>query len=193
MRYDRKVHGQLRTPKEGIESGFTKPNSKRHIMNPGGGVHVCAGISNCRVVLWEYFTGSWSGEKAADMYTGPIKAALKKHRGAKAYHLIAEDNDPTGYKSKAGIRAKEEQGIRAMPWPRYSPDLNPLDFSLWDNVNRRMDASAPAGRESVAAFKKRLRLTALRTPPAVVRKMVEAMKKKAQMIWEAGGGDIRKD
>lgn len=91
-----KVIGQIRTPQEGLEKGFTKPNSKRHRMNPGGSAHVCAGVSNGRVVLWEYFSGPWNGEKAAEMYRGPIIKILKKKRGVKAKYLIAEDNDPTG-------------------------------------------------------------------------------------------------
>ena len=56
-----------------------------------------------------------------------------------------------------------------------------------------MNMSAPKGRESVATFKKRLRKTALRTSTAAVQKAVEAMRKRAQMIWEADGGHIARD
>ena len=41
-----------------------------------------------------------------------------------------------------------------------------------DHVNRAMEKSAPRGNESALAFKKRLRRTALRTPKALVKKMV---------------------
>ena len=53
---------------------------------------------------------------------------------AKKHFLIAEDNDPTGYKSGLGKAAKRAVGIKTIEWPRYSPDLMPLDFSLWTNV-----------------------------------------------------------
>ena len=53
-----KVVAQLRTRSEGLETHFTKPSAKRHRKNTGGFVNVCAGISNCRVVLWEY---EWPG------------------------------------------------------------------------------------------------------------------------------------
>jgi hypothetical protein len=85
-------------------------------------------------VLWEYFKGRWNGAKAAEMYKGPIKNILKKKRGDKTSYLVMEDNDPSGYKSSKGMKAKKEAKIKTVQWPRYSPDLMPLDFSLWKNV-----------------------------------------------------------
>ena len=84
-------------------------------------------------------------------------------------------------------------GITTIEWPRYSPELMPLDFSLWANIGLRMDGCAPRGRESVAAFKKRLRRVALETPAAEVRSAVEGMRKRAQQIWEADGKNIPRD
>ena len=69
----------------------------------------------------------------------------------------------------------------------------PLDLSLWANISGRMDAGAPRGKESAAAFKKRLRSTALRTPKSDVRNMVAKIRAKAQEIYEADGKDIRSD
>ena len=40
----RRVRFHLRTKSEGLEKGFTKPNSQKHKLNPGGSVRVCAGI-----------------------------------------------------------------------------------------------------------------------------------------------------
>ena len=118
---------------------------------------------------------------------------LKKKRGIKKSYLVVEDNDPTGYKSSKGKAAKKALGIKTVQWPRYSPDLMPLDFSLWQDVERRMDASAPSGYESKEAFKKRLRRTALSTPKITVRNMVATMRGKAKDIYDADGGDIASD
>ena len=68
------------------------------------------------------------------MYKGPILKILKKKVGVKKTYTIAEDNDPTGYKSSKGKEAKRKVGIKPIEWPRYSPDLMPLDFSLWEDV-----------------------------------------------------------
>ena len=56
-----------------------------------------------------------------------------------------------------------------------------------------MMANAPTGRETKAAYMKRLRLTALRTPSSVVLSMIKNMKFRAKKIWEADGGHIKDD
>ena len=83
--------------------------------------------------------------------------------------------------------------IKTIFWPRYSPDLMPLDFTLWNDINRRMRKNAPVGLESAVAFKARLRRMALRTSTKTVRKAVEAMRTRAKQIWEAKGKNIARD
>ena len=187
-----KLVSQLRKRDEGLATNFTKPKEKAHRRNLGGSVNVCAGISNCRIALWEYYT-KWNGEAAADMYRGPIMKTLKRTRGEKASYLLAEDNDPSGYKSSKAVAEKRRLHIKTIDWPRYSPDLMPLDFSLWAHIAKRVRESAPRGRESVADFKLRLRREALRTPSSVVRSAVEAMRMRARKIAEAKGKDIDRD
>ena len=45
------VHGQVRTPAEGLEADFTEPNKKNHWKSVGSYVRVLAGISNSRIAL----------------------------------------------------------------------------------------------------------------------------------------------
>ncbi len=42
--------------------------------------------------------------------------------------------------------------VAIMDLPAYSPDFNPLDFFLWNDIDRRMTAS-PKGKENVEQFK----------------------------------------
>ena len=187
-----KLVAQLRKRGEGLAPNFTRPKAKTHRRNLGGSVGVCAGIANCRIVLWEYYT-KWNGDIAAEMYRGPIMKVLKKERGRKPSYLLVEDNDPSGYKSSKALAEKRRLHIRTIKWPRYSPDLMPLDFSLWSNISSRLRDCAPRGRETIAAFKLRLRRVALGTPTAVVRAAVEAMQTRAKMIADARGKDIARD
>ena len=108
------------------------------------------------------------------------------------WHVL-EDNDPTGYKSGKARAAKRSLNIKPIYWPRYSPDLMPLDFSLWNDINRRMGETAPAGLESVVAFKARLRRLALQTSAKTVREAVEAMRTRAKQVWQPRGKDIARD
>ena len=49
-----------------------------------------------------------------------------------------EDNDPIGYKSNAAKSAKAACGIKAHAFQLHSPDINPLDLSIWNEIERRM-------------------------------------------------------
>ena len=139
-------------------------------MNPGACAWVLGGICGDRIVLWHYATTKWNGKTAASMYTGPIQQALKRHRPDKAVWRIVEDNDPAGYKAKAAQQAKSEVGISVMDWPGYSPDLNPLDFSLWAEVEKRARAKVGETQVSATEYKRVLRQAALRLPREVVKK-----------------------
>ena len=190
----KKVRGHLRTREEGLSAGYTKPNTKKHCLNPGASVLICAGVINCKVKIWRYLPGNrWNGEAAAETYRKTIYPALKRHRGEKASYCVLEDNDPTGYKSNKAIAVKSELGITGIQFPTYSPDLNPMDYFLWAEVEKRMAANAPAGRESAAKYKARLRRTAMGIPADVIRKGVAAIKGRAQAIFEADGGNIPQD
>ena len=133
-----KITSHLRTPSEGLQPEFTKPGKKKNKFNTGASVNICAGISNGKIVLWHELPKVWNGKEAAALYAGAIIKCLKKHRGTKRKYLVLEDNDPTGYKSNAAKRAKELLKINAVQFPTYSPDLNPLDFSLWAEVEKRI-------------------------------------------------------
>ena len=111
---------------------------------------------------------------------------------AKSFQIL-EDNDPTGYKSNQAISAKRDLKINPIEFPKYSPDLNPCDYFLWDEVTRRMENNKPKGKESVDAFKARLRRTALGIPQSVILKGVASMKERAKQIYDAEGNDPARD
>jgi len=116
-----KVRGALRTRQEGLARGFTKPSLSKHKFNPGGHVHILAGICGEKVVLWEEIGGKRCGQRAADMYAGPIKKALERRRPGKRSWLIMEDNDPAGFKSSKGKGSKKANHMKTMDQPAYSP------------------------------------------------------------------------
>ena len=137
--------------------------------------------------------GQWSGAQAVDMYENIIAPALKRYRGEKRRYVILEDNDPIGYKFNVGIDAKAKLKIHPLPFPTYSPDLNPCDFSLWEEVENRMAEQKAPRRETMEGFQERLCRTALGLPKRVVVKMCRAMKGRAQAIYEKDGGHIPRD
>ena len=152
-----------------------------------------AGLCNGRVAVWEYIDGKWNGEKAAALYKGVIKKALKKNYPRAKVFKVLEDNDPVGYKSSKGKRAKKEAGIQTVDLPKYSPDLNPLDYWLWKDIDTRAAKSGPSGKETIKAYKKRIRLIALKTKREDILKAIGGMKGRIKAIEKANGGNIKCD
>ena len=187
-----RVRFHLRTRAEGLEKGFTIPSKHKHKMNPGASVKLLAGIIKDKIRVWHYLPNKWNASVAAECYRGPIAKALRKAHGAKCSYKILEDNDPQGCKTKLGAEAKKEVGIKPIEFPKYSPDLNPMDYFVWDEVQRRMDKSAPK-RESMEAFKARLRKTAMSIPADVIRKGVKCLRERARQVVDAKGRDIPRD
>ena len=189
-----RVRFQNRTRTEGLEPQYTRPHNKRHRKNLGGALMLCAGIRKNKVVLWKYLDGKWNGQAAEELYRNDIAKVLRRHAPAQAKPVILEDNDPTGYKSNKAKLAKQELGFKVLSLPRYSPDLNPLDFFLWDDIEQRMQNSAPKNRkETVEEFKMRLRKTAMGTSQKLLGKAIASIKDRVSAIFEAHGGHIAMD
>ena len=151
-----------------------------------------AGVLGGRIRLWHYLPKKWNGDIAAECYEGVIKKALERCYGRRAEYLILEDNDPTGYQSNAAKAAKRRVNIKRVAFPRYSPDLNPLDFSLWNEIERRMAKREPAN-ETVQGYKIRLRRTALAIPEKVVRKSLQSLPGRARAVVKEQGGHMPMD
>ena len=98
-----------------------------------------------------------------------------------------------GYNSGKAKKAKRKLKIEALPSPPYSPDLNPLDFSIWAAINSRMAAKTPKKLETAKAYKARLRRTALRLPKSVVRKAILSMPKRIKQVIASEGKNIPRD
>ena len=105
---------------------------------------------------------------------------------------MLEDNDPTGFRSKAGMKAKEEVGLTTFEIPKRSPQLNMCDYALWKEVEKRMRCQekrfAPSFRESRKAFLQRCRRTAIRLPSSFINSSLKSMKIRCQRLAAARGG-----
>ena len=188
-----RVRFHLRTRHEGSLPEMQRPGRKKNRLNTGASAKICAGVSGGKVVMWEYLPKQWNAKEAVKLYEGAIMTTLKKVRGIKPKYLVFEDNDPTGYKSNKAKAAKKTMKIEAVPSPVSSPDLNPLDFCLWDEVSRRMVLNAPKHVETVEAYKKRMRMTALRLPRSLVTKAVESIPRRMEAVVQAKGHSISFD
>jgi hypothetical protein len=92
-----------------------------------------------------------------------------------------------------GVEAKKAMKIKPIVFPAYSPDLNPLDYFLWSEVERRMASQTVRKNESLEAYKSRLKRTAMSIPSSLIKQAVGKMKPKAAEIVAAAGGRIQSD
>ena len=187
------VRGAYRTVGQGLEKPYVKQSPKCKFNTGARGIVVLAGIGHGKVLVWEVIDGrNWNGDVAAEMYAGPIKAALSKACPRKRKWRVLEDNDPAGFKCRKGLAAKVASGIESFDLPKRSPSLNVCDYALWSEVSRRMravEAAWPAGKsESRVAYVARLRRTALRLPASFVNASISNMRTRCQRLHIAGGG-----
>jgi len=100
------------------------------------------GVGGGKVLVWETIDDTWTGAKAAEMYTDVVLPALQKRYPNMSTSTILEDNDPTGNLSKKGIAAKLAGKMKALSIPKRSPDLNVLDYTIWSTVEIVAEAGA---------------------------------------------------
>lgn len=188
----RSVRGAYRGRAASVTQYHTKP-SKCLKQNMGPSVMITCAIGNGKVLMWHEVKGRWNAEAAAKMYTGPLSRSLRRaYPSRRAAWRIMEDNDPTGYKSGKAVLAKRAARMAPLSFPRRSPDLNPLDYSVWAEINRRMreqESKWPySKRESRREYLRRLRRTAMSLPKAFIDKAIGNMRHRLRQVEAARGG-----
>lgn len=189
------THGAYRSPGQGLDGAYVKPKKSAKVNTGAKSALIIAAVGAGRVMMWhDVPDGRWNGGAAASMYTKPLKTALLDTWGQKRKFTVLEDNDPTGFKSSKGARAKADAGIKAFIIPKRSPDLSVCDYAIWKEVNVRMrkhELKWPAGkRETRNAYLCRLRRTASKLPADFINKSIGDMKRRCQRLYNAAGGFI---
>lgn len=190
----RVARGTYRARGDGLARGHVKPKKNLKYNTGAASVMVSAAVSTKGAIMWHVVAGRWNAAAAVLMYTHHLAPALAKAAPQKRKHVVLEDNDPSGYKSKLAVDAKAALKMTILELPRRSPDLNPLDYGFWSEVSRRMrkqEQRFPAGRrEKRVDYLARLRRTATRMPAAYCKKLVMSMKRRCEALREAKGEDF---
>ena len=125
------------------------------------------------------------------MYKDLILDPVAKHVGQTMFSNQAwafqEDGAPahTSNISQAWIHHEIPDFITKDQWPPSSPDLNPLDFSIWSGLEARLGASA---HRSIEALKKSLVREWKNIPQHQLRAAVRAFRPRLKAcIFKRGG------
>ena len=123
-----------------------------------------------------------------------MKKVLQENYPEYVRYNVLEDNDPAGFRSKSGLRAKAEAKIDTFAIPKHSPQLNLYDYWLWKAVATKMRAAerkfAIDRKESRNAYLGRLKRTALCLSKEEVVEAMGSMKRRCQDLRKAKGGQI---
>ena len=150
-------------------------------------------VARGRIALWHYHTQRWNGQTAAETYEGPILQSLRRTWGRRASYLLVEDGDRKGNQSTKGLAAKKRSHIRTLTLPARTPELMPLDATLWKIIEDQVNDEAPEGTESKADFLARLKDVALELPRAVVKKAVARIPRVLRDIVASKGYHAKSD
>ena len=191
----RQVRGAYRAIGQGLDDAYVVlPKDMKY--NPGArSCRIAAGIGWGNVRLWHEVGKKWSGKVAADLYKGPLRDALQRGWPRESKWIVLEDNDPSGFKSSAGVAAKREAKIKVFEIPKRSPDLNVCDYALWKQVNRKMrkqEQKYPKSRrETRAQYIARLRRSAMNLPQSFIDNPIGDMVRRCQRLYNAKGGHFQ--
>lgn len=74
-------------------------------------------------------------------------------------------------------------------WPPRSPDLTPCDFFLWGHIKSKVYATP---LENINQLQERIirEVNAIKENPQMVRKVMQAMRSRAQLCIERNGGNV---
>ena len=93
--------------------------------------------------------------------------------------------------SKFGANVVAKDARRGQNWAARSPDLNPLDYSIWAEVNKKMreqELTWKTKKESRDQYVARLKSTAQRLDRAFVNDAIGNLTVRCERLHQAKGG-----
>ena len=184
--------GKLYDARSSVRGVYSKPN-KRHLVSrpnskhdPGrprtAQVNVIGGIVGNSVCMWSYYDR---------MSSKVIADKIQKICEKKSVSKVLMDNHRC-HRSTIMNRKLSSMKVRAISFPPRSPDLMPLDFSIWSIVQRRVHAQENRMSknyvERIQDYKNRLRRSALAISSSTCDRIWESWRNRMRACIESGGG-----
>ena len=151
----------------------------------GGSVHVWAAIwSNGRseiVILDRNVNGARYIQTLEDFLetSGP-------ELGDPATWFFQDDNAPA-HRAAEVTEFKRNQGLRSLPWPACSPDLNPIEH-VWDYLGKRVQERMPQNLHQLQDI---LREEWQLIPQEFINNLIGSMRRRIGAVIAADGGHTK--
>ena len=184
----RPVDGRVRVWRMPCER-FQNQCSVQKTMHGGGSVHVWGAI--CRtgrselVILRSNVDGSTYKRILEDHL---LPWAVRTLGAASDCWMLQDDNAPP-HRARCVADFKATSGIRSIPWPSRSPDLNPIEH-VWDMLGRKM-RSDPMQPASLSALADRLKKAWSEINQEHVAHLIDSMSNRVRAVIDAQGGQTK--
>ena len=119
----------------------------------------------------------------------PVVKNLSRNMFNGESFIFQQDGVPThtSNASQTWLRKNIPRFIAKDEWPLYSPDLNPMDYSVWSILESRVCAKS---HKSINSFKRKLKEEWEKIPQEVLRAAVEALPSRVSSVIQNKGGYI---
>jgi len=128
------------------------------------------------------FTENLTSEKLCEIYSTTLLESSHKLFPQSNDWILQEDNDPK-HRSKIATKWKNENSIKVLQWPAYSPDLNPIE-NIWSILKLKI---AYKNIRTVKGLKAEIKKEWNKLSIQISRKLVQSMDNRiSSLIKEEG-------
>lgn len=152
----------------------------------GGGVMVWAGITHAGRTELKVVEGRLTGVRYRDEILDHIVRPFIANHGNR--HTFQQDNARC-HTARVCTDFLQHHNIDVLPWPALSPDMSPIEH-LWDELDKRVRRRVPQP-ESLAQLRVALLQEWNNIPQAVIRNLIESMRRRLVAVIAARGGHTR--
>jgi transposase len=109
-------------------------------------------------------------------------------------HLLARmfffmDDNARPHMARIVVRYLEQVGIRLLPWPANSPDLNPIEH-VWDFLGKRV-RRRQLRPETLNGIRVALEEECVQIPQNYIASLIQSMQNRLRDVIRARGGNTR--
>ena len=175
--------------------GYWAPSNQNEIVPckkaHGAKVMAWVGIIDGRVLPIVWFEGSVNSDVYLDLVLKKTVWASVKNIATRRQYWFQQDGASCHVTAPCLQFLAEKFGQRIISrntenhWPPYSPDLSPLDFSFWNEVNMKLRKKK---LQTIAALKRNVEEIAAQMSEDQVRSMARNTRKRATLCARELGG-----
>lgn len=132
--------------------------------------------------------GNINAAKYIEILTEGLLPVFNNNVLSKENSIFMEDGAPC-HKARTTTAWKEAQGIRVLPWPGQSPDMNPIE-NVWHIIQQKM-AKRPRKPSNKAELVSAVTEEWLNIPQETINDLIDSMPRRLEALHASKGGSTK--